>query len=812
MTDQQASIVVPKIYRTKRRVTHNSKGRAIYSCDRCKLKKRACKRVAVEGSSNVIQSDVPCEGCKKASVPCKTTITRKSKFKVPVASLGLHYRCLLLIMDGLFPHIDVKNIDSLIDLGNSLHLRMPSRDGDFSEEDLKSMEDTSLLITSTKWFKPSMKIFDDIGTEHQRSQEKEGSLKHKPDISQEQALAEPLQETSDALSVPVVHNQMKILEPRKVKQPVSYSMDGPLVYDNVELIDNYGNKHYLGPFSSITLMGTFGNIITSKIGDTSKLKLNKFRENANDMNFAMLRDGKGYTPSLIREGFPTLRPIKGLTRSVMDRWLEVFVGQIHPIYTCFDEEDLLGKYQKLVIDLQLAEKTNKSVLGLPNDEVCKFYSIFLLGDTFMTHNNDSRRYDPVIQSLSHFVEINLSSLLLTPTLAGVQSEFLYGLYLGTQGQKEGSYLLVELAYRQCLTMGYQREALYSYKRLINEGEIKTTFWSIVQQEIYLSTFMGRISGIQLEEINIKPYSGELSALKRSDRVASFFREEKVDLCKLCYNLLQYRKEITFSSKKLLAASNEEKAIRCNNRLNSWISNFNFNLSSLLVEKENPNTDKTALVYSTFPEEMWIRIHHSYYIISLCEPFLLYLLGQTESLTVNAGDPLMSLIIDAVKASQHIIDMILYFDQVSENLEFFDNFSILSLATQCLLITDIIISMNQYSSVHLDEEYLNSEHGINEPSLQDHIHKSSRILEDNIESPHSSVRSLCESTIASRDDVQALKEALKKNSQIFESQQSLSFLQKDLSFIFPINGEFSFSGNTELNDVLFGDPEYLKFNS
>lgn len=129
--------VVPKELRKK----------ALFSCDRCKKKKVACKRT-IKGT-NVRHEDttVACDSCLKRGHECTTTIKRKRRQMGPVENIGLHYKCLASLVQGLFPDLDVNNIDLLIEIGLKMQIDMPSRET-LNEDSTDVLYDLGYAINS----------------------------------------------------------------------------------------------------------------------------------------------------------------------------------------------------------------------------------------------------------------------------------------------------------------------------------------------------------------------------------------------------------------------------------------------------------------------------------------------------------------------------------------------------------------------------------------------------------------------------------------------------------------------------------------
>ncbi|CUM66301.1 uncharacterized protein PRCAT00003963001 [Priceomyces carsonii] len=123
----------------KKRVPGHLRKKALFSCDRCRLKKRACKR-ETNGNSKATDVDlsVPCTGCANRGLECKTTLPRKRRSHVTDKTLGLHYKYLYAIAQAMLPNVDINNMDYLRKVGSDMGITMPSflKKGTENDEEL----------------------------------------------------------------------------------------------------------------------------------------------------------------------------------------------------------------------------------------------------------------------------------------------------------------------------------------------------------------------------------------------------------------------------------------------------------------------------------------------------------------------------------------------------------------------------------------------------------------------------------------------------------------------------------------------------
>lgn len=90
------------------------------SCDRCRKKKRACRR-----SKRYAGPDVPCYECKKAKTDCISSLGEPSKKKSPNKKSKMHHELAKAILGELFPGQDIESINGLYEIATANRLAIP---------------------------------------------------------------------------------------------------------------------------------------------------------------------------------------------------------------------------------------------------------------------------------------------------------------------------------------------------------------------------------------------------------------------------------------------------------------------------------------------------------------------------------------------------------------------------------------------------------------------------------------------------------------------------------------------------------------
>lgn len=512
--------VVPVFRTPKRRlVAPNKRKKASFSCDRCKLRKIACHRPSPSG---------PCTGCEKSKHECNTTIKRKKKIRGPIENIGLHYKCLHLLVKNLFPEIDVNNIDALIDFGERKGVVMPSRYGGNSEEEAKELKDLSLIITTGR-------MSASLGSL--------GDVRVKDESEEENTVAAPL---NRELGIP---------------------------HKDYIIIDLGGNSHCIGPLGAPSFMDLYLRIIAYK-GDVDLLKWSTFQKIAK----GELVISSSHEPIqqhdlsfLTSEKFPYSGEIG---RQAADHYVDIFFSKIHHRFLCFNESIFRETHEKFWTALQTEIKDK-----LSNQAICCIYMVWILGRLYDPTDVAFKVEEPTIQKYLHIVKLCLSDILLTATLDGVRVLLLLSIYLDNRKRRETGYILVELAARQAVTLGLNRRSLSScMEGKDKKEEMRRTWWTVFMMEVCFSIQMGRSSSIQIEDINMEyPTCLGVSGLPYYSQI--FLGQ--MEMTKCLFKMLRYRRTLTRTS-NILADDNVRKAFEVSQELNNIFGSFDSALLDLEV--------------------------------------------------------------------------------------------------------------------------------------------------------------------------------------------------------------------------------------
>lgn len=110
--------------RKREHVPQDKRKRALYSCDRCKQKKRACKRF-IDGKQQ-FDNVTRCENCVVTNSDCTTKIPRKKRTYYSVSETTLYQlKSSSLIIKAMFPESDPNNMDDIQNIADALFVKIP---------------------------------------------------------------------------------------------------------------------------------------------------------------------------------------------------------------------------------------------------------------------------------------------------------------------------------------------------------------------------------------------------------------------------------------------------------------------------------------------------------------------------------------------------------------------------------------------------------------------------------------------------------------------------------------------------------------
>ncbi|CDR36851.1 CYFA0S01e05006g1_1 [Cyberlindnera fabianii] len=447
MSRASSEAIAPKVEQTKnkksRLVPPESRRRAAYSCDRCKAKKIKCERVVQDGPS-LHDRTHPCSNCNKYNLQCITTVPRRRRVYASFENLGTHYQTVIQLVQGLYPDVDINDVNALTHLGQSLGINMNMEN---DNDDLKNIEVESKIL---KPFSPNAIEF------HSASSHGSGT--------------------------PNNHS-----EKRHPLEPYEEKSQETVVYDAT------GGTHYVGSSGTSSLFTLLCNLL---------LKRSLVSTLSFDNNITLFRNGlerkpnykEIYTSFLENPNFPLIRIVP--TRQKAMELVDVFFKKVHPFYFVFDQTDFMVRHDLYWKLLESGESVKQPRKELPDTAIGCIYLVYLLG-TKMTdinsHAFDSTNIDEIFQLI-------LTDATLGASISSIQFLYLYATYLHSEKNRESCWNLIGLAIRQATSLGLHRSMGQGHELNIQSQ----LFWSLFQTEMTLCLNFGRQSIINEAEVDI-PY-------------------------------------------------------------------------------------------------------------------------------------------------------------------------------------------------------------------------------------------------------------------------------------------------------------------
>ncbi|ODV86875.1 hypothetical protein CANARDRAFT_21858 [[Candida] arabinofermentans NRRL YB-2248] len=428
----------PKLHK-RRIVSSENRKRALFSCDRCKLRKTKCKRLL----DNDLRYDniTPCIQCSKANVSCTTSIPRKKRVYGPIENITLHYKCLLTIVTGLFPNLDVYNIDELIDFGKSYKFDMPSID---SNDDIQELNESI-----TKEDEPA------------------------PDI--------------------------KPKSPEDIKMN-SYDNERLIMdrFGHTHFIGNYGTASLLNGLCDIIIKKSYNlkpPTSTQDIRDSSVQTITSENEPIYQYPTHLYNLDK-----ININRFPLINLLK---RQEADLYVKVFFEKIHPYYFIFNEGKFLKKYSIFWDEIN-SKDTETNQMKITSFEICCIYMIWILGCRFNPNDlpSNAELNNELVSRYIDIIKLSLSDTVLTPNIDGIRLLILLSVYLSSIKVRESGFCLMQLAAIQCKSLGLHRKLIVNKFNIEKSDEMKRIMWSLTKSETTLCCSFGRASVIPWEEIDI----------------------------------------------------------------------------------------------------------------------------------------------------------------------------------------------------------------------------------------------------------------------------------------------------------------------
>lgn len=695
----------------RRQVPSEKRKRALFSCDRCKLRKTKCNRI----QNNDLKYDniTPCLQCTKAGVACTTSIPRKKRFYGPVKNIAFHYKCLLSLVAGLFPDSDIYSFEDLIDLGHKLKIEMPKLDL-ADEEDNETLEN----LKTEKEAQPDKAITEKTDLMPKKPAViKSESVSHAANKNEDIPRKKLTKRRNEIDSLEATENQestskqLLITEnkeqPKLPKLPPGVKLKNS---DNERLImDRFGHTHFIGNFGTASLLNGLCDIIIKNSFNKKKpptstqdLRDHSVQTITSDNAPAYQYPKQLYNFDRIEiDRFPLINTIE---KEEADFYMKIFFEKVHPYYFIFNRELFMEKYhifwEEIDADMNREKADTHTVLRLSSAEICSIYMVWILGKRFQQYSfpeilpSNAKLDDETISKLIDIIKLSFTDVVLTPSIDGIRLLILFSVYLSSIKVRESGYCLMELAVIQAKSLGLHRKSIVAKFNEKKADVMKRILWSLAKSETILSYSFGRSSGIPWEEIDI----GLPTVEDETDEEFKVFYSRSCMLTKIIFEILDYKKK---SHKEPLSLVSVEKALYFRRKLEKFwegVPEIWKDYKSLPINRYKPK----------------LHIQYHYYYIALTLPMFLYIVNS-QSYIIKNDDPFLALLVCGIKSSFKTAEIISYTDSKGffNGTIYFDIFYCYN-AIMVLTLSYTLFKSSQNSKEKqiIDLDNLDKKYGIN----------------------------------------------------------------------------------------------------
>ncbi|KAH3677064.1 hypothetical protein WICMUC_001970 [Wickerhamomyces mucosus] len=583
--------------RKQRIVAPENRQRAAYSCDRCRIKKIKCVRSDhQDGDKLVYDKTTKCINCSKAGVDCRTKIPRRRRVYGSFENLGTHYQIVLKLLQGIYPHLNINDVDELIKIGESVGIDMDLND----DNNLKSIEVESQILRP--FFTKNLENHSPVPTKGQVSSSNDPLVNNSTN-----------QVTSNSYIAQDIGNSFSVSE--------------------TLLLDSKGGSHYVGSSGTPVLFKLLCSLLLkrsyrTKLSFDSNIKLFQNYKLSNKFDY------KSQYSSLINEpNFPILpKVLESKTESYL--YVDHFFNYLHPFYFIFDETQFRINheiYWKFVEDKNFEPK-NSETLSTPF--IGCLYLVWIISSkltsthTVTANSLNYQKLDNVFQLI--FTEISLNS-----SITSIQFLFLFAVYLHASKNRDSSWNVIGLAIRQAISLGLHRK----FKDDKKDDNLKSQlFWSLYQYELTLCSTFGRQSNLNdsIIDINLPVYD----KINSNDKDFKKYFVSILTMSQFLNIIIKERKDSTNeTSRQIISPINIERILSMKNQL----CNLRNNLEIVEMEK----------IGNIYDYKLNLTFH--YYMIILTLPFLLYI--TTANFKIKEDEILLSIVKTGLKSAINIAQLL-----------------------------------------------------------------------------------------------------------------------------------------------------------
>lgn len=509
--------------RKREHIPISKRKRALYSCDRCKQRKRACKRYqeGVRKFDNI----TPCEECVKSNSECITKLFRKKRSYISVSETTLiQFKCLTLIIKAIFPETDPSNLEHIKNVAKALYVKLPNYEtGDLLNEiENGNCNDERLLCgqhTSSNSYDENVEVEDE---------------------SEYITDAKHIETLSSGSSDNQNETQMCL-----------------------------GGADRL--FNALLKVG--------KVASNHELK---YLENMGDRkyipaNLPLLINGSAFHHSLLLDLIP---------HQECEMYTNVFFSRLHQSYFIFNETTFRKRHTLFLQHaankaLHPTEKfCNEEICSIylvwilgRNCYLTKLIQVDDPSKANIVPNSTIDKY-------TELINMCLSGCFYSNNIHCVRMLYLLSLYNSAIRNTDSAWHLLSNCCLKCFGMGFNRNAVLSKFEESEKEDIKVVWWSSFKLHMNNCAIKGRLPNISLYDVDL-----DLPKLEHvNDKLFRDAYTKSIELFKIMFNILKNREYLT-KSRNPWCKENLRNVIKINISLKMWESSLGYSLK--YYKRPNP---------------------------------------------------------------------------------------------------------------------------------------------------------------------------------------------------------------------------------
>lgn len=597
--------------------------RATYSCDRCKQRKRACKRYDDQGN-RLFDNIAPCEQCKKTGATCKTTILRKKRtfFSVSESSL-VQLKCLTKIVKAMFPECDPNKYEDIENIAKVLYVKLPKDEAslhDMHENDAFTSSFSAETLSGPSTITPST-------------------------VGDNSSIIQKIGDQIETLKNGLNSKNNKILEDISYKSPEDVKIKQEVIDEDQEK-----KKPMTQPSQLLIGLGGAERLFTALLEVEkrhSHTEVPPLDHNNSLTSVTRQRNNITFHPSYVINGndIEKLLLLDDIPRHECEFYANIFFERIHERYFLFREERFRNRQNEF---FKLLDSKDADIIkaGFTNEEICVIYLVWILGrKSFLLQSQHDNRFslndivsDSVINDYLNAIHLCLSGCFFANSLNSIRMLYLTSLFHSTIKNRNVAWHLMANSCIKCVGLGFHRAFPVSKLPESEQEDIKIVFWSCFRLHMNNCAILGRLPNISLYEVDLEPPKLDFI----DDELFKCSYWDGIELFKIMFSILKNR-EYLIKSKNPWCQQNFIDVMQIKHDLTNWKENLSPEIKNVGV----PNVKRCI-----------IKLHMQYYhcVLSLTVPYLIAFSLRPKK-SIESNDEIVKLLCMGIKSSMDLVELI-----------------------------------------------------------------------------------------------------------------------------------------------------------